>query len=132
MQQQRALVPDAPTLSRWFALVDGGDVDGVLGLLSDDFRMSMQLARGDGTALETIGTAADLADHLARRGRDDIRHLVLSAATVSLTEHVLGQTVQEDGVFVSSFSATARLAGSGGLVRQLLVCRTAALCFNED
>lgn len=111
-------------------MVDAGEVDGVLTLLARDFRMSMQLARGDGTAVEFTGGIADLTDYLSRRGRD-IGHHVLSAATVDATEHAPGQTLTRDGAFVSSFSATARLTHTGGPVRQLLVCRTAALVFDD-
>lgn len=60
-----------PTLARWFEYMDSDDPDRVLGMIADDFVMSVQFSKGAGSPPNSSGTgpASSATSHSGRRAR---------------------------------------------------------------
>ena len=116
-----------PMLQRWFAAMDSETPDDVLGMVTDDFVMSVQFSKGAGASAEFVGDHAGLIAYLAQREKSTLVHHILVGETVDGIELVLGKTTRA-GEFEASFNATAQVVG--GRVRRLLICRTPELSFD--
>jgi ketosteroid isomerase-like protein len=120
-------VSTTPFLARWFEIMDSDDADRVLGLITDDFVMSIQFSKGQGQSAEFVGDRAGLVGYLAQREKSTLVHVILAGSAVDGTELALGQTTR-GGEFEASFNATAQVVD--GKVRRLLICRTPELSFS--
>lgn len=129
LEEKPAAAPGSttPTLERWFEIMDSGDPDRVLGMITDDFCMSVQFSKGQGQSAEFVGDQAGLIHYLEQREKSALVHHIDLGSTVGDTELVLGRTTR-DGVFEASFNASAQLRG--GRVRRLLICRTPEMSFD--
>lgn len=112
----------APLLRAWFEIMDSTTPERVLGMITDDFRLSILFSTGD-KAAEFEGDRAALEVYLAQREVSVLTHHLLQGAVVDGTELVLGET-RRDGAFEASFNASAQLTEDNGLVRRLLICRS--------
>ncbi len=117
----------SPTLVHWFETMDSDNPDDVLGMITDDFVMSVQFSTGGGTSAEFVGDRAGLIHYLEQREKSVLVHVVDVGSTVGDTELVLGRTTR-NGEFEATFNASAQLVD--GLVRRLLICRTPELAFD--
>jgi len=116
-----------PVLARWFEYMDSDDPDRVLGMISDDFSMSVQFSRGAGQSAEFVGDREGLVGYLAQREKSTLVHHIDTGAVVRDYELVLGRTTRH-GAFEASFNATAQLDAQGR-VRRLLIARTPEVSF---
>lgn len=119
-----------PFLEHWFAIMDSDDPDRVLDLITDDFVMSVQFAKGGGESAEFVGDRAGLIAYLEQREKSVLVHHLTSSARVDDVELVLGRTTR-DGAFEASFNASALLDAEGKRCRRLLIGRTPHLEFPE-
>ncbi|MFL6107638.1 MAG: hypothetical protein ACJ716_05850 [Marmoricola sp.] len=115
-----------PFLQRWFEIMDSDDPDRVLGLITDDFAMSIQFSQGEGRSAEFVGDVAGLETYLGQREKSTLVHHLSHGAQVGDVELVLGQTTR-DAEFEASFNASALI--EGGKCRRLLIGRTPQLQF---
>ncbi|MCX0273118.1 hypothetical protein NLM24_20905 [Nocardia zapadnayensis] len=118
---------DVPVLARWFGYMDSDDPDRVLGMISDDFTMSVQFSKGGGASAEFVGDRAGLVAYLGQREKSTLVHHIDVGAVVGEYELVLGRTTRA-GEFEASFNATAQLDATGA-VRRLLIARTPEVAF---
>lgn len=116
-----------PLLRDWFEIMDSTTPERVLGMITDDFRLSILFATSDGAA-EFEGDRAGLEIYLAQREVSTLTHHILSGAEVDGTELVLGETRRDDA-FEASFNASAQLTEDGKRVRRLLICRSPKVRF---
>ena len=116
-----------PVLTRWFGYMDSDDPDRVLGMIADDFTMSVQFSQGAGQSAEFVGDRAGLVAYLAQREKSTLIHHVDVGAVAGEYELVVGRTTR-DGAFEASFNATAQLDATGA-VRRLLIARTPEIAF---
>ena len=116
-----------PTLARWFEYMDSDDPDRVLGMIADDFVMSVQFSKGAGESAEFVGDRAGLVGYLAQREKSTLVHHIDVGVTEAGHEMVLGRTTR-DGAFEASFSAIAQIDARGA-VRRLLIARTPEVSF---
>jgi len=118
----------AEFLAAWFAILDSEDPDRVLDLITDDFEMSIQFSKGNGTSAEFLGDRAGLVAYLAQREKSVLVHHAMASVRVDDVEMMLGRTTR-DGVFEATFNASALL--EGGKCRRLLIGRTPEIEFPE-
>ncbi|MFE0748730.1 MULTISPECIES: hypothetical protein [Gordonia] len=116
-----------PTLARWFEYMDSDDPDRVLGMIADDFVMSVQFSKGGGESAEFVGDRAGLVGYLAQREKSTLVHHIDVGVTETGHEMVLGRTTR-NGAFEASFSAIAQVDAAGS-VRRLLIARTPEVSF---
>ncbi|MET4166691.1 MULTISPECIES: hypothetical protein [Gordonia] len=116
-----------PTLARWFEYMDSDDPDRVLGMIADDFVMSVQFSKGGGESAEFVGDRAGLVGYLAQREKSTLVHNIDVGVTEAGHEMVLGRTTR-NGAFEASFSAIAQVDAAGS-VRRLLIARTPEVSF---
>ncbi|WP_280436259.1 hypothetical protein [Nocardia carnea] len=116
-----------PVLTRWFGYMDSDDPDRVLGMIADDFTMSVQFSKGSGQSAEFVGDRAGLVAYLAQREKSTLIHHIDVGAVAGDYELVVGRTTRT-GAFEASFNATAQL-DSTGAVRRLLIARTPEVAF---
>ncbi|MGW6332804.1 hypothetical protein [Nocardia rhamnosiphila] len=121
------MTTEVPVLARWFGYMDSDDPDRVLGMISDDFTMSVQFSKGSGASAEFVGDRAGLVAYLAQREKSTLVHHIDVGAVVGEYELVLGRTTRA-GEFEASFNATAQLDDTGA-VRRLLIARTPEVAF---
>ncbi|MEV0106359.1 hypothetical protein AB0H42_08460 [Nocardia sp. NPDC050799] len=121
------MTTDVPVLARWFGYMDSDDPDRVLGMISDDFTMSVQFSKGSGESAEFVGDRAGLVAYLAQREKSTLIHHIDVGAVVGEYELVLGRTTRA-GEFEASFNATAQLDATGAVCR-LLIARTPEVAF---
>ncbi len=119
-----------PFLERWFAIMDSDSPDGVLDLITDDFKMSVQFSKGEGQAAEFVGDRAGLVAYLDQREKSVLVHHVTEGARAGDVELVLGRTTR-DGSFEASFNASALIDAETARCRRLLICRTPELEFPQ-
>jgi hypothetical protein len=117
-----------PFLERWFAIMDSDTPERVLGLITDDFVMSVQFSKGEGQSAEFVGDRAGLVAYLEQREKSVLVHHLTHGARVDDVELVLGRTTR-DGEFEASFIASALLDGEPAKCRRLLIGRTPQLEF---
>ncbi|NUS91705.1 MAG: hypothetical protein HOQ36_04730 [Nocardia sp.] len=123
------MTTNVPVLARWFGHMDSDDPDRVLGMIADDFTMSVQFSQGAGRSAEFVGDRAGLVAYLAQREKSTLAHHIDVGAVVGDYELVLGRTTRA-GAFEASFNATAQLDGTGA-VRRLLIARTPEVAFTR-
>lgn len=116
-----------PVLTRWFGYMDSDDPDRVLGMIADDFTMSVQFSKGGGQSAEFVGDQAGLVAYLAQREKSTLIHHIDIGTVAGEYELVVGRTTR-DGAFEASFNATAQLDATGA-VRRLLIARTPEIAF---
>lgn len=116
-----------PVLTRWFGYMDSDDPDRVLGMIADDFTMSVQFSKGGGRSAEFVGDRAGLVAYLAQREKSTLIHHIDVGVEAGEYELVVGRTTR-GGAFEASFTATAQL-DSTGAVRRLLIARTPEVAF---
>lgn len=121
---------DTPLLHAWFEIMDSATPERVLGMITDDFQLSILFSTGDAAA-EFAGDRAGLEVYLAQREVSTLTHHILQGSCVDHTELVLGET-RRDGAFEASFNASAQLTGNGQLVRRLLICRSPRVRFTAS
>ncbi|MFI1460241.1 hypothetical protein [Nocardia carnea] len=114
-------------LTRWFGYMDSDDPDRVLGMIADDFTMSVQFSKGGGQSAEFVGDRAGLVAYLAQREKSTLIHHIDIGTVAGEYELVVGRTTR-DGAFEASFNATAQLDATGA-VRRLLIARTPEIAF---
>jgi hypothetical protein len=118
----------APLLRGWFAAMDGPAPEQVLGLIADDFSMSVVFSAGpSGPVSDFSGDRSALVSYLSQRLKDTRTHRVLSDAGTGPDELVLGE-VHRHGVFEASFVAAARI--TDGRVSRLLIGRSPGTRFS--
>jgi hypothetical protein len=120
-----------PFLERWFEIMDSDEPERVLGLITDDFVMSVQFSQGAGRSAEFVGDRAGLEAYLEQREKSVLVHHVTRGARVGNVELVLGRTTR-DGDFEASFNATALLNDAGDRCRRLLIGRTPEIEFPQN
>lgn len=120
---------NTPLLQAWFEVMDSTTPERVLDMITDDFRLSILFATGEGAA-EFEGDRAGLEVYLAQREVSVLTHHILNGAEVDGTEIVLGET-RRDGAFEASFNASAQLTADGAKVRRLLICRSPRVRFTD-
>ena len=120
-----------PFLERWFEIMDSDEPERVLGLITDDFVMSVQFSQGAGRSAEFVGDRAGLEAYLEQREKSVLVHHVTRGARVGNVELVLGRTTR-DGDFEASFNATALLDDAGDRCRRLLIGRTPEVEFPQS
>ena len=120
-----------PFLERWFAIMDSDEPERVLGLISDDFVMSVQFSQGSGQSAEFVGDRSGLEAYLEQREKSVLVHHVTQGSRVGDVELVLGRTTR-DGDFEASFNASALLDAAGDKCRRLLIGRTPQIEFPQD
>ena len=121
---EQSVQTDPTLLSRWFAIMDSTDADRVLGLVADDFQMSVVFSTGPGgTVSDFSGDRAALVHYLEQREVGTRVHVVLDAVRRGDVEHVLGE-VQRAGEFEASFLAAGQLDDTGTRLRRLLIGRS--------
>ncbi|GAA5055108.1 hypothetical protein [Nocardia callitridis] len=118
-----------PTLARWFDYMDSDDPDRVLGMISDDFVMSVQFSQGAGRCAEFVGDRDGLIGYLAQREKSTLVHHIDVGAVAAEHELVLGRTTRA-GEFEASFNASAQL-NVDSKVRRLLIARTPEVAFTQ-
>ncbi|ROZ99066.1 hypothetical protein [Gordonia sp. OPL2] len=116
-----------PVLAQWFEYMDSDDPDRVLGMIADDFVMSVQFSKGAGQSAEFVGDRKGLIGYLAQREKSTLIHHIDLGVTESGHEMVLGRTTR-GGAFEASFTSTAQIDGAGK-VRRLLIARTPEVSF---
>ncbi len=119
-----------PFLERWFEIMDSDEPERVLGLITDDFVMSVQFSQGGGQSAEFVGDRAGLERYLDQREKSVLVHHVANGARVGDVELVLGQTTR-DGDFEASFNASAMIDSASDKCRRLLICRTPEVEFPQ-
>ena len=120
----------APVLTRWFAAMDGPDPDSVLGMLADDFRISVVFSKApNGEATDFSGDRAALERYLVQREKGVLVHELIAAFAEGGNEVVLGQTTR-GGVFEATFLASVRLDAEGR-VRRFFTGRSPGLTFTD-
>ena len=112
-----------PFLVRWFEIMDSDEPERVLGLITDDFVMSVQFSQGAGQSAEFVGDRAGLEVYLDQREKSVLVHHVTRGARVGDVELVLGRTTR-DGAFEASFNASALIDATSDRCRRLLIGRT--------
>lgn len=118
-----------PVLTRWFTYMDSDDPDRVLGMIAEDFAMSVQFSKGAGQSAEFVGDRDGLVAYLAQREKSTLTHHIDVGSVVGEYELVVGRTTRA-GAFEASFNATAQL-NSAGAVRRLLIARTPEVAFTQ-
>ena len=113
----------APFLERWFEIMDSDEPERVLGLITDDFVMSIQFSKGEGRSAEFVGDRAGLEAYLEQREKSVLVHDVTHGAREGDVELVLGRTTR-DGAFEASFNASALIDADTNRCRRLLIGRT--------
>ena len=97
------------TLLRYYAAVDGGEVEAALALTSPTIAFAIVVptggVRGQGHA--------DLADYLRGRGDVDRRHVPLRTGTDGDVEFVYGAIVEDGTRTTGHFVAAARVDADG-------------------
>src|SRR4051794_37098984 len=111
--------------------MDSDEPDRVLGLITDDFVMSVQFSKGDGQSAEFLGDRAGLEAYLEQREKSVLVHHLTWGARDGDVEMVLGRTTR-DGDFEASFNASALLDGATGTCRRLLIGRTPEIDFPQS
>ena len=119
-----------PFLERWFSFMDSDEPERVLGLIADDFVMSIQFSKGDGHSAEFLGDRGGLEAYLDQREKSVLVHHLTWGARVDDVELVLGRTTR-DGAFEASFNASALLDPDTNTCRRLLIGRTPEMEFPE-
>ena len=112
-----------PFLERWFEIMDSQEPERVLGLITDDFVMSVQFSKGEGQSAEFVGDRAGLEVYLEQREKSVLVHHITQGAHVGDVELVLGRTTR-DGAFEASFNASALIDPTTDRCRRLLIGRT--------
>jgi hypothetical protein len=120
-----------PFLERWFEIMDSQEPERVLGLITDDFVMSVQFSKGEGQSAEFVGDRAGLEVYLEQRERSVLVHHINQGARVGDVELVLGRTTR-DGVFEASFNASALIDPATDGCRRLLIGRTPLVEFPTE
>lgn len=115
-------------LTRWFEYMDSDDPDRVLGMIADDFVMSVLFSKGAGESAEFVGDREGLVGYLAQREKSALVHHVDKGAVVDGVELVLGRTTR-DGAFEASFNASVQL-DDDGRVRRLMMSRSPDIAFD--
>ncbi|GGG26135.1 hypothetical protein GCM10007304_44960 [Rhodococcoides trifolii] len=115
-------------LETWFAYMDSADPDRVLGMISDDFEISILFSKGQGDSAEFVGDREGLVRYLAQREKSTLVHHIEAGACVNGTELVLGKTTR-GGEFEASFNASAQLDAEGK-VRRMLMARSPEISFS--
>ncbi len=118
-----------PFLDAWFEFMDSDRPERVLGLITDDFEMSIQFSKGAGEASEFLGDRAGLVAYLEQREVSVLVHHLTHGARVDDVELALGRTTR-DGAFESAFNVSAQLDPVAGKVRRLLIARTPEIEFD--
>ncbi|MET0198507.1 MAG: hypothetical protein ABW364_14845 [Rhodococcus fascians] len=108
--------------------MDSDDPDRVLGMITADFRMSVQFSKGGGASAEFVGDREGLIGYLAQREKSTLIHVIDRGVSVDGVELVLGRTTR-GGTFEASFNASARIADDGK-VQRLLIARTPEISFD--
>lgn len=122
------MTDEAPFLTRWFSILDGGSPSEILDLISDDFHLSIIFSTGTESATDFSGDRAALIGYLEQRERGTRVHSRLTAVTSGPDELFLGE-VHRAGVFEASFVAAGRVGKSGRLER-LLIGRSPGVRFS--
>jgi hypothetical protein len=115
------------TLELWFSYMDSDDPDRVLGMISDDFQISILFSKGQGDSAEFVGDREGLVRYLAQREKSTLVHHIEAGASVDGIELVLGKTTRA-GEFEASFNASAQL-DADGKVRRVLMARSPEVSF---
>jgi len=119
-----------PFLAHWFAVMDSDEPERVLGLIADDFVMSVQFSKGEGQPAEFVGDRAGLEAYLEQREKSVLVHHLTWGARVDEVEMVCGRTTR-GGDFEASFNASALLDPSTNTCRRLLIGRTPQMEFPQ-
>ena len=119
-----------PFLERWFEIMDTDEPERVLGLITDDFVMSVQFSKGAGQSAEVVGDRIGLETYLEQREKSVLVHQVTQGARVGDVELVLGRTTR-DGAFEASFNASALIDATSDRCRRLLIGRTPEVEFPQ-
>jgi hypothetical protein len=122
---------ETPFLQAWFEIMDSDEPERVLGLITEDFEMSIQFSKGEGQSAEFLGDRTGLEAYLEQREKSVLVHHLTHGARVNGVELVLGRTTR-DGAFEATFNASALLDGSTGRCRRLLIGRTPKLEFPQS
>jgi hypothetical protein len=122
---------ETPFLQAWFEIMDSDEPERVLGLITEDFEMSIQFSKGEGQSAEFLGDRTGLEAYLEQREKSELVHHLTHGARVNGVELVLGRTTR-DGAFEATFNASALLDGSTGRCRRLLIGRTPKLEFPQS
>jgi hypothetical protein len=117
-----------PFLEAWFAIMDSDEPERVLDLITDDFEMSIQFSKGEGTSAEFLGDRDGLVAYLEQREKSVLVHTSTQSARIDDVELMLGRTTR-DGVFEATFNASALL--DGDKCRRLLIGRTPEIEFPQ-
>ncbi|MGU3432464.1 hypothetical protein ACNHUS_05555 [Actinomycetes bacterium M1A6_2h] len=117
------------TLELWFSYMDSDDPDRVLGMISDDFEISILFSKGQGDSAEFVGDRDGLVRYLAQREKSTLVHHIEAGAVANGTELVLGRTTRA-GEFEASFNASAQL-DANGKVRRMLMARSPEISFSR-
>jgi hypothetical protein len=120
-----------PFLERWFEIMDSDEPERVLGLITDDFVMSIQFSKGEGQSAEFVGDRAGLEAYLEQREKSVLVHHVTQGARDGDVELVLGRTTR-DGAFEASFNASALIDAETNRCRRLLIGRTPQVEFPQS
>ena len=120
-----------PFLERWFEIMDSDEPERVLGLITDDFVMSILFSKGEGLAAEFVGDRAGLEAYLEQREKSVLVHHLTQGARDGDVELVLGRTTR-DGAFEASFNASALIDAGTNRCRRLLIGRTPLVEFRQS
>ena len=97
------------TLTRYYALVDAGEIHQAMTLVAPDVRFAILLPGGAVRGQERQG----LVDYLAGRGEVVRRHVPLRTAVADDLEFVYGAVVEGDATRTGHFLASVRVDGDG-------------------
>lgn len=97
------------TLTRYYAAVDAGDLDGAMALLAPDVRSAILLP---GRTVRGEDRQA-LRDYLTGRGDVVRRHVPLRQTTDGDLEFVYGKVVEDEGTTTGYFLASVRIDDAG-------------------
>lgn len=119
-----------PLLDTWFAAMDSDRPDDVLGMITDDFELSILFSKGAGQSAEFFGDRDGLVGYLAQREKSTLVHHLLVSASTDGAELGVGKTTR-DGQFEASFNVSALIDPGTSKCRRLLICRTPAINFSK-
>lgn len=119
-----------PLLDTWFTAMDSDRPEDVLGMITDDFELSILFSKGAGQSAEFFGDREGLVGYLAQREKSTLVHHLLVSASTDGAELGVGKTTR-DGQFEASFNVSALIDPDTSKVRRLLICRTPAINFAE-